>query len=194
VSRLRITLLFGALVALAALLPAAADAGTITKQTEVGKVTIEGGGFSVTPSASSSRPQAHAAGSSLGRIGKCKPKRRARQRIPCWIKHIIAVDEVVYAFLEGVVTGNGGRACPLLIEAERIRLGGAACPQRLEGAASELAPREPEVTYMEGSGLGRRATALAVLLLDHPRDAVLVELAVTPRRYWRITDVSDLFP
>ncbi|MGH2961584.1 MAG: hypothetical protein ACRDL3_05245 [Solirubrobacterales bacterium] len=179
------------------LAPAPAGAKTLTKQTELGEVVVDGRDYSLTPDGATDPldAQAHAAGSPLGRIpSRCMQRRKLRRKAVCLVNKLFAADIVAIAFLVGASEGEGSLACPVLIESERIRLGGAACPQRIAAGAQQFALRRPELVYLAGTGFGRRATAEAVVLMSHPREAALIQLAVTPRRYWRITDVSDLFP
>jgi hypothetical protein len=190
-----------ALVAVAMLLPGTAGARTITTQTELGELMVKPDEFSLKLNGSATDPMrtAHAAGSSIGRIPRCpdRGRRATRKKRPpfgCVLKQFAAALVVVDTFLFEASSGAGDVACPLVTEAERIRLGGVACPQRVRAEAEGLAAREPTLSQVGFRTLRPGAHGEAVLILHHPRDAVLLELLVVPHRYWRLSDVGDLFP
>jgi hypothetical protein len=204
-----------ALVGAALVAPAAAGAKPVTVDTKLGELTVKRGeaSLAVDPAAAErARVNAQSAGSSLGRVPRCKgvpsvfgafaflvgSRGKARRKLirffRCFENSFLRPIELTLAYLEAVTIGDGTGACPLLVEAERIRLGGAACPERIQAEGPALAHREPTLKLLNFTKQRRGAHGEAIVILHNPRDAVLLELVVAPRRYWRISDTGDLLP
>jgi hypothetical protein len=155
------------------------------------------------------RSTAQASGSRLGRIPKCRnkgvrgirpplsrhEKKKLNRAFRCLIKQFRRADQVVNAFLEAVVTGDGALACLLLTPTERAELGGSGCAQRMQAAAPGFAGRDPFIESAGASfgGDGRSTQADYIIRFHNPSDAVLLELGVV-HNHWRISDTNNFFP
>jgi hypothetical protein len=199
------------LVALATvLLPGAASAQPEAMSVERGALSAEISGSSVRLERSSTieiRSAATTSGSRLGRIPKCpnkivrgvrppfnkRDKKKLERLFRCFDRQFRRADQLVNAFLQAVVTGDGALACLLLTPEERLRLGGVGCAQRIEAAAPGLAGRAP---WIQGAVIGignKESDAAYIVAFDHPRDKVLLELGVV-HNHWRISDTNNFFP
>lgn len=125
---------------------------------------------------------------------KGRGARKLVRTIRCVLNTLLRPYELVFTYLDSVSSGNGAAACPLLIEAERIRVGGAACPGYIEENGAAVAARIPELVVVNFESLHKRAPGEALVILHRPREPVLLGLEVATRRYWRISDTSALFP
>jgi hypothetical protein len=210
VPRLRISLLFGCLLALAAPL----SHGAVSAQ--AGTVSLEDGAISMEITRSSVRLErsaaieikstAEAAGSRLGRIPRCdqrlrdvrpplnkREKKKLDRLFDCLDTQVRRADQVVNAFLRAVVTSDGPLACLLLTPEERLRLGGGGCAPRIDAAAPGFAARDP---FIQGAVIAignKESEAAYIVALANPPDKVLLELGVV-NNHWRISDTNNFFP